>query len=62
MTVIQTGRAGTEPRIKLKPGISTAAAEGEPLYQEFDRQTPNIFPKQFKISVRGPGGDVHPEI
>ena len=32
-----------------------AAAEGEfrPLYQEFDRQTPNVFPKQFKISVRG---------
>jgi predicted permease len=42
-------------KIKLKPGISTAAAEGEfrPLYQEFDRQTPNYFPKQFKISVRG---------
>ncbi len=42
-------------KIKLKPGISMAAAEGEfrPLYQEFDRQTPNIFPKQFKISVRG---------
>jgi putative ABC transport system permease protein len=49
----QTHRYGT--KIKLKPGISMAAAEGEfrPLYQEFDRQTPNIFPKQFKISVRG---------
>ena len=49
----QAHRYGT--KIKLKPGISTAAAEGEfrPLYQEFDRQTPNIFPKQFKISVRG---------
>jgi predicted permease len=49
----QARRYGT--KIKLKPGISTAAAEGEfrPLYQEFDRQTPNIFPKQFKISVRG---------
>ena len=42
-------------KIKLKPGVSMAAAEAEfrPLYQEFDRQTPNIFPKQFKISVRG---------
>ena len=42
-------------KIKLKPGISMAAAADEfrPLYQEFDRQTPNIFPKQFKISVRG---------
>ena len=49
----QTHRYGVD--IKLKPGVSTAAAEGEflPLYQEFDRQTPNIFPKQFKISVRG---------
>ena len=49
----QTHRYGT--KIKLKPGTSMAAAEGEfrPLYQEFDRQTPNVFPKQFKISVRG---------
>jgi predicted permease len=46
-------RYGT--KIKLKPGISFIAAEAEfrPLYQEFDHQTPNIFPKQFKISVRG---------
>jgi ABC-type antimicrobial peptide transport system permease subunit len=38
----------------LKPGVSFAAASEEfrPLYQEFDKQTPNIFPKQFKISVR----------
>ena len=49
----QTHRYGT--KIKLKPGVSLAAAEAEfrPLYQEFDRQTPNVFPKQFKISVRG---------
>jgi predicted permease len=49
----QLHRYGT--KIKLKPGVSMVAAEGEfrPLYQEFDRQTPNIFPKQFKISVRG---------
>jgi len=49
----QTHRYGT--KIKLRPGVSMAAAEGEfrPLYQEFDRQTPNVFPKQFKISVRG---------
>jgi putative ABC transport system permease protein len=43
-----------EAKIKLKTGISLAAAEAEfrPFYQEFDRQTPNVFPKQFKISVR----------
>src|SRR5277367_554264 len=49
----QTHRDGAE--IKLKPGVSfeAAAAEFQPLYDEFDKQTPNIFPKQFKISVRG---------
>jgi predicted permease len=48
----QTHRYST--KIKLRPGISMAAAEAEfrPLYEEFNRQTPNIFPKQFKISVR----------
>jgi predicted permease len=49
----QTQRYG--PEIKIKPGVNfeAAAAEFRPLYQEFDKQTPNIFPKQFKISVRG---------
>ena len=43
------------PGIKLKPGVSfaAAAAEFQPLFQQFDKQTPNVFPKQFKISVRG---------
>jgi predicted permease len=43
------------PEIKLKPGVSFSAAADEfrPLYQEFDHQTPNIFPKQYKLSVRG---------
>jgi predicted permease len=42
------------PEIKLKPGVTMAAAAAEfrPLYQRFDHQTPNIFPKQYKISVR----------
>src|SRR6202167_814908 len=49
----QTHRYGT--KIKLRPGISFATAEDEfrPLLQELERQTPNVFPKQFKISVRG---------
>jgi putative ABC transport system permease protein len=39
---------------KLKPGVSTAQAESEfaPLYQQFDHERPNWFPRQFKISVR----------
>lgn len=43
------------PEIKLKPGVSfeAAAAEFQPLFQQFDKQTPNVFPRQFKISVRG---------
>jgi predicted permease len=43
------------PGIKLKPGVTmdAAAAEFRPLYEEFNKQTPNVFPKQYKISVRG---------
>src|SRR5580692_2724788 len=43
------------PGIKLKAGVTTdaAVAEFRPLYEEFDKQTPNVFPKQAKISVRG---------
>ena len=43
------------PEIKLKPGVTmeAAAAEFRPLYAEFNKQTPNVFPKQYKISVRG---------
>lgn len=45
---------GYEALLKLKPGVSASSAEAEfrPLYQEFDRERPNFFPKQFKISVR----------
>jgi predicted permease len=41
--------------IKLKPGVTmdSATAEFRPLYEEFDKQTPNVFPKQYKISVHG---------
>lgn len=40
--------------VKLKPGISTAAAlsEFQPLFRQFDRQSPNFFPKNFNLSVR----------
>jgi predicted permease len=40
--------------MKLKPGVSAAAAEAElrPLYQQFDKEAPNVFPKHFKLSVR----------
>ena len=43
------------PGIKLKPGVTmdAAVAEFRPLYEEFDKQTPNVFPKQYKLSVRG---------
>ena len=40
--------------IKLKPGVTraAAAAELEPLFQQFAKQTPNHFPKQYKLEVR----------
>jgi putative ABC transport system permease protein len=42
------------PEIKLKPGVTMAAAAAEfrPLYQQFDKQIPNVFPKQYRLSVR----------
>ncbi|HZP03472.1 MAG TPA: ABC transporter permease [Terracidiphilus sp.] len=41
--------------LKLKSGVSAASAEAEirPLYTQFDRERPNVFPKDFRISVRG---------
>jgi putative ABC transport system permease protein len=46
---------GTE--VKLKPGISTAAAEAEftPFFQEIDRNHPNRFPPHFRLRVRKSG-------
>jgi putative ABC transport system permease protein len=40
--------------IKLKPGVTraAAAAELEPLFQQFAKQTPTHFPKQYKLEVR----------
>ena len=40
--------------IKLKPGISraAAAAELEPFFQQFAKETPNHFRKQYKLEVR----------
>jgi predicted permease len=40
--------------IKLKPGVTraAAAAELEPLFQQFAKQTPNHFPKHYKLEVR----------
>jgi predicted permease len=48
----QTTHYGTI--IKLKPGVTTAAADAEiePLYQQFDKEQPNFFPKKFKANVR----------
>ncbi len=40
--------------IKLKPGITPAAAAAElvPLFQQFAKQTTSHFPKQYKLEVR----------
>jgi putative ABC transport system permease protein len=39
---------------KLKPGVraEAAAAEFAPMFQQFDKERPNYFPPQFKLSVR----------
>jgi len=40
--------------LKLKPGVTTASADGEfqPLFTQFDREKPNYFPKNFRVSTR----------
>lgn len=46
---------GTE--VKLKPRVSTAAAEAEftPFFNEIDRSSPNRFPPHFRLKVRKSG-------
>ncbi len=40
--------------LKLRPGvrIEAAAAEFAPFFQQFDKERPNYFPPEFKLSVR----------
>ncbi len=40
--------------LKLKPGVTQAAAAAEltPLFQQFAKETPNHFPKQYVLVVR----------
>jgi predicted permease len=40
--------------LKLKPGVrvEAAAAGFAPMFQQFDKERPNYFPPQFKLSVR----------
>lgn len=43
------------PLIKLKPGITHAAANAAllPIFQQFAKDTPAHFPKQFRVHVQG---------
>ncbi len=43
------------PRIRLRPGITHAAADAElqPLLEQFAKDTPSHFPKKFHVHVRG---------
>ncbi len=43
------------PLIRLKPGVTFAAANAElqPLIEQFARETPSHFPKKFRVKVRG---------
>src|SRR5580704_12688779 len=44
-----------QPRIRLRPGITHAAADSElqPLLEQFAKDTPSHFPKKFHVHVRG---------
>ena len=43
------------PLLRLKPGLTHAAANSElqPLVEQFAKDTPNHFPKKFKVRVKG---------
>jgi predicted permease len=43
------------PLLKLKPGVTFAAANAElqPLLEQFAKETPDHFPKKFRVHVRG---------
>jgi len=43
------------PLVRLKPGVTFAAANAElqPLLEQFAKQTPDHFPKKFRVHVRG---------
>ena len=43
------------PLVRLKPGITHAAANAElqPLLEQFARDTPGHFPKKFRVHVKG---------
>lgn len=42
------------PRIRLRPGVTYAAANAElqPLVEQFSKETPSHFPKKFKVYLR----------
>ena len=44
-----------QPLIRLKPGVTHAAADAElqPLLDQFAKQTPSHFPKKFRVRVKG---------
>ncbi len=44
-----------DPTIRLKPGITHAAANAElqPLLEQFAKETPSHFPKKFRVKVKG---------
>lgn len=43
------------PLLRLKPGVTFAAADAElqPLMEQFAKETPDHFPKKFRVQVRG---------
>ena len=44
-----------QPLIRLKPGVTRAAADAElqPLFEQFAKESPSHFPKKFRSRVRG---------
>jgi putative ABC transport system permease protein len=50
--------------VKIRRGVSpqAAAAELEPLFQQFAKETPNHFPKQYKLELRNISYKYHEQL
>ena len=57
MKMVQDQKSRYRALLKLRSGVSMAAAEAEfvPLFQQFDKETPDYFPAQFRLVVRNSG-------
>ena len=55
LKLVETHGVNYWPSLRLKPGVSKAAANAElqPLLEQFAKEEPDRFPKGFRVSIQG---------